>query len=68
MLDLLDLGHSPLKSILQLVIDINQILHNADLVAVAAEQTHDLLIVHAAEDGPLADFESVGMQNGDDGT
>ncbi len=42
-------------------------LHDADLVAVAAEQTGNLLVVHAAKDGPLADLESVGVQDGDDG-
>lgn len=65
-LDGLDFVHAPLQSGIQFMVDFIQVIDDADLVAVAGEEAEELLVVHAAEDGALADLEAVKVQDGND--
>lgn len=48
---------------MKVVVDIIEILDNAHLVSVPREETHELLVIHAAEDGPFANLETIDVQN-----
>jgi hypothetical protein len=61
-LDSPDFFHSPVKGRLKASINICKVINKAWAVAVAGEKTREFLIVHAAENGPFAYFESIEMQ------
>jgi hypothetical protein len=49
-------------------IDIIEVFYKSNLVAVATKQSGELFVIHAAENGTLADLEAVEMKNWKDGT
>lgn len=52
---------------MEIRIDIVDVLYNPDLVPVSAKESQKLLRVHAPEDGPLTDLETIQVKNRKDG-
>ena len=62
-LNLLDLAKSPVHAGSEVLVDVLEVLDDANLVAVASEESCDLLVVHRAVDGSFGDLEAVHMDN-----
>ena len=65
-LNLLDLAKSPVHAGSEVLVDVLEVLDDADLVAVAGEECCDLLVVHRTVDGSLRDLEAIHMNDRQD--
>lgn len=59
MLYLMDLINCPGHGAVEIGINVVQIVYEADLVSVPSKERDKLFLVHAAEDGTLANFEAI---------
>lgn len=63
----MDLVHGPCHRVVEVGINIVEIFHKADLIAISTEQGRQLLVIHASENGALADLEAIEMKYRKDG-
>lgn len=62
----MDLIDRPDQRGMQIGIDIAYVLDDANLIPVPGKEGNELFVIHAAEDGALADLETVDVQYGQD--
>lgn len=64
----MDLVHGPCHRAVEVGINIVEIFHKANLIAISTEQGRKLFVIHAAENSALADLEAIEMKDRKDGT
>ena len=65
-LNLLDLAKSPVHAGSEVLVDVLEVLDDANLVTVAGEESCDFLVVHRTVDCTLRDLEAVHMNDWQD--
>ena len=63
----MDLVHGPRHRVVEVGINIVEIFHKANLIAISTEQGHELFVIHASENRAVADLEAIEMKDRKDG-
>lgn len=64
----MNLSNCPNHSAVQVIVDVIQFFHKANLVSISCKEGYEFLIVHAGENCTFTDLEAIHVQYWQDGS